>query len=43
VLLTSKGQAVDKQCGAEAGADRYVTKPFDPDELLDMAIEILGL
>ncbi len=43
VLLTAKGQWIDKQRGAKVGADRYVTKPFDPDELLDMVTEILGV
>lgn len=42
VLLTAKGQAVDREAGMVAGADRYVTKPFDPDELLAMARELLG-
>ncbi|MEW5992161.1 MAG: response regulator [Chloroflexota bacterium] len=43
VLLTAKGQAVDREAGLAAGADRYVTKPFDPDELLAMARELLGM
>jgi CheY-like chemotaxis protein len=43
VLLTAKGQAVDREAGMAAGADRYVTKPFDPDELLATARELLGL
>jgi CheY-like chemotaxis protein len=43
VLLTAKGQAVDREAGVAAGADRYVTKPFDPDELLAIARELLGL
>lgn len=42
VLLTSKGQEFDRQKGQEVGADTYVTKPFDPDELLKMAQEVLG-
>ena len=42
VLLTAKGQAVDEQRGREAGADRYLTKPFDPDELLALARDVLG-
>jgi len=25
------------------GADTYVTKPFDPDELLELTEQILGL
>jgi two-component system, OmpR family, alkaline phosphatase synthesis response regulator PhoP len=43
VMLTAKGQAYDREQGLAAGADRYLTKPFDPDELLDVAREALGL
>jgi DNA-binding response OmpR family regulator len=42
VLLTAKGQAVDRERGMAVGADRYLTKPFDPDELLATARELLG-
>jgi len=34
ILLTSKGESSDKVEGINAGADDYVTKPFDPPELL---------
>lgn len=43
VLLTAKGQEIDRQKGAEAGADEYLTKPFDPDFLLKMARKVLDL
>ena len=43
VLLTAKGQAYDRVQGLAAGADLYMTKPFDPDELLRRAREVLGL
>ena len=43
VLLTAKGQEFDKQKGIEAGADVYMTKPFDPDALLEKARTVLGL
>jgi DNA-binding response OmpR family regulator len=34
LMLTAKGQEVDKVVGLELGADDYVTKPFSPRELL---------
>ena len=42
ILLTAKGQEVDRQKGLEMGANKYMTKPFDPDEMLSIAEEILG-
>jgi len=35
ILLSAKAQAGDVQAGLDKGADAYVTKPFDPLELLD--------
>jgi two-component system alkaline phosphatase synthesis response regulator PhoP len=43
VILTAKGQEVDKQKGQTVGVDTYMTKPFDPDELFEKAVEVLGL
>lgn len=43
VLLTAKGQEFDKQKGQDAGADIYLTKPFNPDDVLNKAREVLGL
>ncbi len=34
VMLTARGEQVDKMKGFEAGADDYLTKPFAPPELL---------
>ena len=43
ILLTAKGQELDRQKGQEVGADLYLTKPFDPEILLSKAREVLGL
>jgi len=43
VMLTAKGQEFDRQRGNDVGANVYMTKPFDPDELLAKANEVLGL
>jgi two-component system, OmpR family, alkaline phosphatase synthesis response regulator PhoP len=41
ILLTAKGQEFDRQKGATAGADRYLTKPFDPDDVLAIVRALL--
>jgi two-component system, OmpR family, alkaline phosphatase synthesis response regulator PhoP len=43
IMLTAKGQEFDRQKGNDVGADIYMTKPFDPDEVLEKSMEILGL
>ena len=43
VMLTAMGQEVDRQKAEEVGADLYLTKPFDPDKVLAIAQDVLGL
>jgi two-component system alkaline phosphatase synthesis response regulator PhoP len=43
VLLTAKGQEQDRKKGLEVGADVYMTKPFDPDALLQKARQVLRM
>ena len=43
ILLTAEGQEVDRQKGLDMGADKYMTKPFDPDEMLKIAENILNI
>jgi DNA-binding response OmpR family regulator len=43
IILTAKGQSYDRQEGEAAGAGLYITKPFDPDFLLQTAREVLEL
>lgn len=41
ILVTSKQEQIDRILGLESGADDYVTKPFDPRELLSRARNLL--
>jgi len=34
IMLTAKGQTLEKKKGLEVGADEYVTKPFSAEDLL---------
>ncbi|PZV16887.1 MAG: response regulator [Pseudanabaena sp.] len=43
IMLTAKGQEFDRSRGKDVGADIYMTKPFDPDEILDKACKILEI
>ena len=43
ILLTAKSQHSDVEAGKAAGADRYLTKPFSPLELLRVVEGALGL
>ena len=43
ILLTAKGQEIDRLRGMEAGALKYMTKPFDPDEVVALTKNLLTL
>ncbi len=42
VVLSAKAMRSDLRAGMEAGADEYVTKPFDPVELIDVVGRLLA-
>ncbi len=42
ILLSARAQGTDVAEGMDAGADAYVTKPFDPLELIDQVHLLLA-
>lgn len=42
VLCTQKNTEIDRVWGSELGADAYVTKPFNPQQLLDIVQRFIG-
>ena len=42
VVVSAKAQQADVRAGLALGADAYVTKPFDPSELLEVVAQLLA-
>jgi len=42
ILLSARAQEADLQRGERIGVDAYLTKPFDPDELIDLVRRLMG-
>lgn len=43
VLITARAQDDDRRRGLGIGVDAYLTKPFDPAELIEVVRELAGL
>jgi len=42
ILLTAKGQDSDRELGFKLGCDDYLTKPFSPMRIVELARAVLG-
>ena len=43
IMLTAKGQKLDREKAKYAGADSYITKPFNISEITNKVSEVLGI
>ncbi len=43
ILLSARAQSADLDRGSQIGVDAYLTKPFDPDELITVVRRLAGL
>lgn len=41
IILTAKGQDIDRQAGLKEGADEFLTKPFSPKEIVAKVRELI--
>ncbi|MEJ2696074.1 MAG: response regulator [Candidatus Sulfobium sp.] len=42
IILTGKGQEIDREQGFREGADEFITKPFSPREIVSKVRALLG-
>jgi two-component system phosphate regulon response regulator PhoB len=42
IMLSARGQVKEKEEGLKAGADRYITKPFEDNDLMLTISELTG-
>lgn len=42
IIVTTEGRDVDRERGLRLGADRYLIKPFEPEDLQRFVQELLG-
>jgi len=43
LLITARAQEDDKARASDVGADAYLTKPFDPNEMIRVVRELVGV
>jgi DNA-binding response OmpR family regulator len=43
IILSAKGQEIDKHKAKETGADFYITKPFNINELINKVSDVLRI
>lgn len=41
-MLTAMGQNPEEQLGTQSGVEKYLTKPFSPNLLLKMVLDVIG-